>query len=51
MASPRPSGAPSWLVGLPEPFDNRTVTSTGDPCMCAARVSSAAAGVAVNRPL
>src|SRR3954469_6401385 len=48
--SPRTPGARSGMPGSPPPVENRRSTSTGSPCMCAARVSARAAGVAVNRP-
>ena len=38
------------MLGSPPPLEKRTVARTGSPCMCAARVSPAAAGVAVNVP-
>ncbi len=38
------------MSGLPPPLETRIVAGTGSPCMWAARVSFAAAGVAVNVP-
>src|SRR5688572_19257067 len=38
------------MPGSPPPFEKRTVARTGSPCMCAARVSPAASGVAAKRP-
>src|SRR4051794_12255752 len=43
--------AASGHWGLGSPSENRTVTRTGSPRMCAARVSSRARGVAVNVPV
>ena len=51
-AMPRGS---SWAAsahrGFGLPFEKRTSTRIGSPCMCAARVSSRARGVAVNVPV
>ena len=50
-AMPRPSWSSSRVAGLPVPLENRTVAGTAPPCIAAAVVSPAAAGVAVNVPV
>ncbi len=47
-AMPRPSTSASGAAGLPLPLEKRTRASIGPPWRWPARLSPAAAGVAVN---
>jgi hypothetical protein len=48
IAIPRGSGSQSGWVGSPAALEKRTVAGSAPLCMCAARVSGAAAGSGVK---